>query len=202
MVNLVQEDAEANKEFVMFKKMNFTSEQKESCCSTQESSLSCSTSLESNGHNCCTPQPKGKVECPQCGQKAKGVLGKTVEYLLTDEAIAKLSCFDGFYYCKTPSCEVVYFRNNEILTQKDISVVVGLKDGASPATTCYCFDWTKEKIRAELQESGETKALEDIKAKMENPGCSCEILNPSGGCCLGDNTKVIKEIKIELSKRA
>jgi len=79
-----------------------------------------------------------------------------------------------------------------------MSVVVGLKDGATPATTCYCFDWTKEKIRAELQETGKTTALEDIKAKMENPGCSCEILNPSGGCCLGDNTKAIKEIKKEL----
>ena len=176
----------------------FSTEKKESCCSTSQSSSSCSTSPESNGHDCCTPQPKGKVACPTCSEKAKGVLGKTVEALLTDEAKAKLSCFDGFYYCKTPSCEVVYFRDDAILTQKDMSVVVGLKDGATPATTCYCFDWTKEKIRAELQETGKTTALEDIKAKMENPGCSCEILNPSGGCCLGDNTKAIKEIKKEL----
>ena len=148
---------------------------------------------------CCTPQSKDKVACPKCNEKAKGVLGKTLEHLLTNEAKAKLtSCFDGFYYCKTPSCEVVYFRNDEILTQNDMSVVVGLKEGASPATTCYCFDWTKEKIRAELQETGKTNALEDIKAKMENPGCSCEILNPCGGCCLGDVGKAIKEIKAEL----
>jgi len=153
---------------------------------------------ESCTTGCCTPQPKGKVACPKCNEKAKGVLGKTLEYLLTSEAKAKLTCVDGFYYCKRPSCEVVYFRNDEILTQKDLNVVVGLKDGASPATTCYCFDWTKEKIRSELQETGKTNALEDIKVKMKNPGCSCEILNPSGGCCLGDNTKVIKEIKEEL----
>lgn len=79
-----------------------------------------------------------------------------------------------------------------------MSVVVGLKEGASPATTCYCFDWTKEKIRAQLQETGETNALEDIKAKMEDPGCSCEILNPSGGCCLGDVSKVIRDLKLSL----
>ena len=166
----------------------FSVKKEESCCSTPES----------NGNDCCTPQPKDKVLCPRCSEKAKGVLGKTVEALVTDDAKVKLSCFDGFYYCKTPSCEVVYFRENEILTQKNLSVVVGLKDGATPATTCYCFDWTKEKIRAELQENGETKALEEIKAKMENPGCSCEILNPSGGCCLGDNTLAIKEIKRKL----
>jgi len=146
---------------------------------------------------CCTPQPKAKVACPKCHEKAKGVLSKTVKYLLTEVAKAKLTCFDGFYYCMTPSCEVVYFRNDEILTQNDISVVVGLKNGAFPATMCYCFDWTKEKIRAELQETGKTNALEDIKAKMENLGCSCEILNPSGRCCLGDNTKIIKEMKEE-----
>ena len=164
----------------------------------EEKTGCCLSSTQSNGHDCCTPQPKGKVACPKCWEKAKGVLGKTLEHLLTDEAKAGLSCFDGFHYCKTPSCEAVYFRDSEILTQKDMMVVVGLKEGTSPATTCYCFGWTKEKIRAELQETAETHALEDIKAKMEDPGCSCEILNPSGGCCLGDNTKIIKEIKEEL----
>ena len=148
--------------------------------------------------SCCTPQPKGKVACPTCGEKAKGVLGKTLDHLLTDTAKASLSCLDGFYYCKTPSCKVVYFRNDTLLTQEDLSVVVGLKEGASPATTCYCFDWTKEKITAELKERGETNALTDIKHKMDTLGCSCEILNPSGGCCLGDNTKAIKEIKAKL----
>jgi len=144
---------------------------------------------------CCTTQPKGKVACPKCHEKAKGVLAKTVEHLLTHEAKEKCDSFDGFYYCKTPSCEVVYFREGEILTQNDMSVTVGLKEGATPATVCYCFEWTKEKITEELKATGETTALEDIKAKMENPGCSCEILNPSGGCCLGDVGKAIKEIK-------
>ena len=63
---------------------------------------------------------------------------------------------------------------------------------------CYCFGWSKEKIKEQLENNGETNALEDIKAKMEDPGCSCEVLNPSGGCCLGDVTKAIKEIKEEL----
>jgi len=183
----------------MFSIFKSTKKEEVSCCSTQDTTSSCATTPQkSEAEGCCTPQPKGKIECPQCGQKAKGVLSKTLEHLLVDTTKAKLSCFDGFYYCKTPSCEVVYFRGEETLTQDDVSVVVGLKDGASPATTCYCFEWTKEKIKAELQESGETNALEDIKAKMQNPGCSCETLNPSGGCCLGDNTKVIKELKKEM----
>lgn len=161
----------------------------------KEEFSSCSTNPESNGHDCCTPQPKGKEPCPVCGEKAKGVLAKTVEHLLTPQAKLRLSCLEGFYYCKTSTCDVVYFRDAEILTQSDLSVVVGLKEGAVPATVCYCFHWTKEKIKAQLEQTGETTALQEIKAKMENPGCSCEILNPSGGCCLGDTGKAIKEIK-------
>ena len=144
---------------------------------------------------CCTPQPKGKEDCPPCGVLAKGVLAKTIEHMLTPQAKLRLSCLEGFYYCKTPSCEVVYFRDAEIHTQEELEVTVGLKEGASPATVCYCFDWTKEKIQAQLDATGNTTALEDIKAKMENPGCSCEILNPSGGCCLGDVAKVIKALQ-------
>jgi len=165
----------------------------------KQASVSCSNDVNTQGDNCCTTQPKGKVECPECHVKAKGVLGKTVEAILTEKSKSNLSCFDDFYYCKTPSCKTIYFREDTILTQKDISVVVGLKDGANPATVCYCFDWTKEKIKSELEQTGKTIALEDIKAKMENPGCSCEVLNPSGGCCLGDTTKAIKEIKAELN---
>ncbi len=149
-------------------------------------------------NNCCTPQTKGKVECPSCHQKAKGVLGKTFEALVAEESKSQFSCFDGFYYCKTPTCKTIYFRDETILTQEDMQVVVGLKEGATPATVCYCFEWSKEKIKAQLEATGATTALEDIKAKMENPGCSCEILNPSGGCCLGDTAKAIKEIKEEM----
>ena len=144
---------------------------------------------------CCSPQSKGKEICPHCAEKAKGVLGKTVSHLVKKESQSKFDSFDGFYYCKTPTCKTVYFREGTVLIQEDMSVVVGLKEGATPATVCYCFDWTKEKIKAELEATGKSSALEDIKAKMENPGCSCEVLNPSGGCCLGDVGKVIKEFK-------
>ena len=109
------------------------------------------TKVQSQGNDCCTTQPKGKVACPSCSEKAKGVLPKTLDALLTSKAKVTFSCLDGFYYCKTPSCEVVYFRDATLLTQEHLSVVVGLKDGAVPATVCYCFEWTKEKISAELK---------------------------------------------------
>jgi len=160
---------------------------------TKNSKLICN----SDAHNCCTPQPKGKMPCPKCNKDVKGVLGKTLEHLLTDEAKSRVVFLDGFYFCTTPSCEVVYFRDDEIVCQKGLSVVVGCKEGASPATVCYCFGWTKEKIKEELQSAGESSALDHIKKKMNSIGCSCEILNPSGGCCLADVSKTIKALKQE-----
>lgn len=151
-----------------------------------------------DGDSCCTPKPKGKANCPMCSTPSKGVLGKTLDHLLRDETKEKLTCLDGFYFCKTPSCDVIYFREDEVLVQKDLFVPVGCKEGASPATLCYCFDWNKEKIKAEFKEKGVCLALEDIMEKMEALGCSCEILNPSGRCCLGDVAKAIKNAQKEL----
>ena len=183
--------------FSVFKPKN--DKKSESCCSSSSQSCTIDTKKVDEEDNCCTLASKGKTECPICKEKAKGVLEKTFNALVKDEIKAKFDCFDGFYYCKTPSCKTVYFRGDTILTQEDIKVVVGLKERANPATVCYCFQWTKEKIKTEIQEKGESVVLEDIKAKMKNPGCSCEVLNPSGGCCLGDVSRAIKEVKIQLN---
>ena len=113
---------------------------------TNNQGACCSINVNSNGHDCCTPQPKGKTECPKCSEKAKGVLGKTLEHLLTDKAKSQLACFDGFYFCKTASCEVVYFRNKEVLTQKDINIAVGHKNGASPAASRSWFILIKSSL--------------------------------------------------------
>ena len=60
----------------------------------------------------------------------------------------------------------------------------------------FTFKPTKEKIKAEIEVTGKSTALEDIQAKMKDPGCSCEILNPSGQCCLGDVGKVVREFSV------
>ncbi len=152
--------------------------------------------LEKN--SCCTPKSSDKSECPICHAQSKSVLSKTLEHLLTDKAKATLLSLDGFYYCKSHSCEVVYFKDDTILSQKDVRVVVGHKKEASPETVCYCFKWTKQMIKIQLQEEEKSTVTEDIKYKMNTIGCSCETLNPSGRCCLSDVGKALKEIKKDL----
>ena len=162
---------------------------------TINKNANCCTTAVTNPHSCCTPQPKGKKECPYCHNKAKGVIEKTLNALVKDETKASLKSLEGFFYCKTPSCDVIYFRDDTLLYQKDLKVIVGIKTGAKPANLCYCFGWTKEKIEDEIKKYGKTKALDDIKGKMKDIGCSCEIKNPSGNCCLRDIQKAINEIE-------
>ena len=164
--------------------MKFSINENVNCCST----------TVANPHSCCTLQPEGKKECPRCHNKAKGVLEKTLNALLTQKTKESFNSLEGFCYCKTPSCDVIYFRDDTLLYQKDLKVSVGIKEGAKPANLCYCFEWTKEKIEEEIRRYGKTRALDDIKEKMKDTGCSCEIKNPSGSCCLGDIKKAIKNL--------
>lgn len=60
---------------------------------------------------------------------------------------------------------------------------------------CYCFKYSKDDFRNAIFENKETELLEDIKAKMKDPGCFCETANPSGKCCLADINKFIQEEK-------
>jgi len=86
---------------------------------------SCSTSEK----GCCSPAPKGSAVCPQCGKTAKKVLSKTLDALLTPEAKSKIDGTEGFFFCKTASCKVVYFKASTILTQEDVNITVGGSPG-------------------------------------------------------------------------
>ena len=60
---------------------------------------------------------------------------------------------------------------------------------------CYCFKHSKQELYDAIQEGTEQEILDDIKAKMKDPGCFCETANPSGKCCLADNMAFIKHFK-------
>lgn len=64
-----------------------------------------------------------------------------------------------------------------------------------PGRLCYCFKYSENDFRAAINKNKESDLLDDIKAKMKDPGCFCETANPSGKCCLVDIKKFIKEEK-------
>lgn len=60
---------------------------------------------------------------------------------------------------------------------------------------CYCFKHSKQSLFDAIQSNKEHEIVNDIKAKMKDPGCFCETSNPSGKCCMADVMGFIKHHK-------
>jgi len=129
-----------------------------------------------------------------CGQRGTSVARITLGALLRPEHRPQIPAQEAFCFCRTPTCEVVYFAPGRVVFRKhDLSVRIGLKEPGDPAVpVCYCFGWTPEKIRAELAATGRSTAIDQIKAQVKAGNCYCEVTNPQGACCLGNVAKAVQ----------
>ncbi len=105
--------------------------------------------------------------CRVCGEKGKTVKPVTIESLLTEDALDRVSDTDGFRFCLTPSCEVAYYRpgTEERFLRQDVRVRIGLKETGSPRPVCYCFQHTVEEIEAEVAATGTSRIQDEIVDK-------------------------------------
>jgi len=145
---------------------------------------------------CCNVSANKDISiCKKCGNKGKSVKRITLENLVKESKLKDIKDLDGFYFCETPSCKVVYFNNKQevYLQKEDIKVRVGIKEKEGPIPVCYCFGWTQERIFNQIKQKGYTTALQEINAKVKAGECACEIKNPSGRCCPGEVSKVVKK---------
>ncbi|MFQ5731902.1 MAG: hypothetical protein ACE5KM_08100 [Planctomycetaceae bacterium] len=106
----------------------------------------------------------------------------------------------GWRFCDSVDCDVVYFSESadQQFEKSDLRVAVGVKETTGERPLCYCFGHSVASIKDELRTKGRSDALEDIRARMKDPGCFCETSNPSGSCCLGSVTKGIRIAEEEL----
>jgi hypothetical protein len=81
-----------------------------------------------------------------------------------------------------------------LFRKRDLAVRVGLKEPDDPtAPACYCFGWTPRKILEELERTGKSTVIEQIKAQVKAGNCYCEVTNPQGSCCLGNVAKAVQK---------
>ncbi|MBE7461867.1 MAG: cation transporter [Planctomycetes bacterium] len=154
-------------------------------------------------------------ECSKCGKNGKIVKPVTVRALLKNEYAAEVAVPDksvcesgckpstgntGWRFCDSPECDVVYFgeQNEVTFTKNQLWVSVGVKEKTGERPLCYCFGHSVATIMEELRTKGRSDAQEDIRRKMKDPGCACEVKNPSGSCCIGAVAKGIEAAKAEL----
>ena len=136
--------------------------------------------------------------CPSCGVAGGQVKADTVRSLIRKEKLGDIT-EGGYFFCRTPECETVYFTSDgRTFSKGDLSVRVGIKETSAPRPICYCFGHTMEGIAEEIRLTGKSSAARDIGARMKREGCSCETRNPQGSCCL----KTVEDfIGAELQKR-
>lgn len=96
-------------------------------------------------HCCCEVSTSGGGSvCRECGNEGKAVKPVTLKSLVKKPRLESVKALDGFYFCETPDCEVVYFNNEQdiYLDKADVAVRVGIKETEDPIPVCYCFGWT------------------------------------------------------------
>ncbi len=145
-----------------------------------------------NDAACSLPAAKPGV-CRTCGKKGKTVSTLTVKSLVRDHTQVPISV--TFSFCRTPECEVVYFSDQSVFRKPDLKVRVGVKEATNPIPLCYCFEYSRQDIRHDIETTGNTSILEKIKDEVRSGFCACEVKNPSGTCCLGDIANAVRESK-------
>ncbi len=101
-----------------------------------------------------------------------------------------------YYFCEARDCDVVYFSvdpHAPIFRRADLLVRVGAKEDSDPIPVCYCFGFTRKEIENEIAETGRSSVAERISAEVKRGNCACEVKNPSGKCCLGNVTRIVRD---------
>lgn len=133
--------------------------------------------------------------CPSCNVKGKKVKLITLKSMLKPTILEALNASLTHYFCASEDCNVVYFdANKKTYLKSDIKVPVHQKDNSSFVPVCYCFGWTKEKIKQYVKTGRTPNPVEHIRENIKENRCGCEVNNPQGSCCLGNVTGYIKKI--------
>lgn len=159
----------------------------------------------SKQESCCWDRPHKrdhhKRVCPVNGKKGQSIHSETLRYLIK-AAIRSAIKDAGYYFCKTPDCDTVYYHpeSGQTFETSDLRIRVGLKETEEPVWVCYCFDISKKMIREEVENTGESISYNRIRQEVADKNCECEIKNPSGRCCLGEVLALEKEAQKDLQK--
>lgn len=151
---------------------------------------------------CCCPIPKNSGpdhphpwSCPQDGTQGQPVALITLKSLLTGSALMQLDLQQTYRFCPSANCWVVYFSQaGQIFTTADLKVPVYQKAPGGEVPVCYCFDWTRQRIREEIQQQQTSRAISSIRAQIKAQRCGCEVNNPQGSCCLGNVRQAVEQV--------
>jgi hypothetical protein len=156
--------------------------------------------------SCCPPEKSPALNavrrCPRSGSTGKAVAGQTVKALLTERALQRFTT-SNYQFCADASCDVVYFSTDGAqFYTADVRVGVWQKLPPGDRPVCYCFGESEASIRAEIQATGRSIAVQRIREHLAAGRCACEVRNPRGACCLGDVIAAVRRAESALANEA
>ena len=150
--------------------------------------------------DCCTKKEQisesnSSELCLSCNSKGKKVKIITLKSMLKPTILSTLNTNSSHYFCSSKDCDVVYFNTDKkTYLTSDIKVSVHQKDNSFDSPICYCFGWTKEKIKQYVEKGLTSNPLNHIRENIKENRCGCEVNNPQGSCCLRNVTNYIKNL--------
>jgi hypothetical protein len=134
--------------------------------------------------------------CSSCEGPCRPVTLRTMFLMLRPEYFDQMG-ESQYRFCASPDCPVVYFSRERSFMIGDLRIRVGLKEKAGLIPLCYCFGFTEQAVREEIETNGRTTIPQRITAFIKERMCACEERNPSGACCLGDVAQAVKRLTKE-----
>lgn len=149
--------------------------------------------------DCCTVNSKQRsvpavMACPANGARSKQVDMLAIKSLVRRFPLGMQAT--QYYFCEARDCDVVYFPLDPkapIFRRDDLLIRVSAKENSDLVPVCYCFGFTRKDIENEIAETKGSTVADRITAEIRAGNCACEVKNPSGKCCLGDVTRVVRD---------
>lgn len=117
--------------------------------------------------------------CSRCGTQSTTVPLSLVRHHLLDAWHGR---FEGkeFSFCAAPTCDVVYSAIDGVtIGTGEVQRAPAYKTGRAAGPLCFCFDVSGVDV------SGDPDPVPYIRERVRLGECACDVLNPSGACCLG-----------------
>jgi hypothetical protein len=117
-----------------------------------------------------------------------------VQAVLTERALRRVRP-GVHWFCADAGCDIVYSdAHGATYSTADLRVPVWQKEPFGARLVCYCFGENEADIRAEIERSGRSQAVERVRAHIAAGRCACDVRNPRGVCCLGDVAAAVKRV--------
>ena len=153
--------------------------------------------------SCVPPTDKGAISrCTECGSEGHAVERQTILHHLKHNQLDRVNR-ESYQFCPDPNCAVVYYGDEGTrFTVTDLRELVTAKASGEERPICYCFGFTEGDARRQIEHTDHCTIPTRISRLIKAGMCACEVRNPTGVCCAGEVTRIVKRLSAEHHERA